>query len=93
MFGINIFDDSLILFIKPNADFLLKGGKFMMSEIRNSQEGLTLEETFIKVLCMQVCMAICTLMFSLGYPYVEMPSSLTMFMYRFVCYNVLYFRV
>ena len=40
----------LILFIKLNTNFLLKGGKFKTSQIRNSQEGLKDEGTLIKTL-------------------------------------------
>ena len=39
-FKINTFDDFLILFVKLSTNFLLKGGKFKTSQIRNSQEGL-----------------------------------------------------
>ena len=46
-FEINTFDDFLILFIKLNTTFLLKGGKFKTSQARNSQEGLKNEGTFI----------------------------------------------
>ena len=49
-FEISTLDDFLILFIKLNTNFLLKGGKFKTSQIRNSQEGLKDEETFIKTL-------------------------------------------
>ena len=49
-FEMNTFDDFLILFIKLNTNFLLKGGKFKTSQIRNSQEGLKNEGTFIKTL-------------------------------------------
>ena len=49
-FEISTLDDLLILFIKLNTNFLLKGGKFKTSQIRNSQEGLKDEGTFIKTL-------------------------------------------
>ena len=49
-FEINTFDDFLILFIKLNTNFLLTGGKFKTSQIRNSQEGQKNEGTFIKTL-------------------------------------------
>ena len=49
-FEINTFHDILILFIKLNTNFFLKGGKFKASQIRNSQEGLKNEGTFIKTL-------------------------------------------
>ena len=49
-FEISTLDDILILFLKPNTNFLLKGGKFKPSQIRNSQEGLKDEVTFIKTL-------------------------------------------
>ena len=49
-FEISTLDDFLILFIKLNTNFLLKGGKFKTSQIRNSQEGLKDEGTFIKIL-------------------------------------------
>ena len=35
-FEISTLDDLLILFIKLNTNFLLKGGKFKTSQIRNS---------------------------------------------------------
>ena len=49
-FEISTLDDFLILFIKLITNFLLKGGKFKTSQIRNSQEGLKDEGTFIKTL-------------------------------------------
>ena len=49
-FEISTVDDFLILFIKLNTNFLLKGRKFKTSQIRNSQEGLKDEGTFIKTL-------------------------------------------
>ena len=49
-FEISTLDDFLILFIKLSTNFLLKGGKFKTSQIRNSQEGLKDEGTFIKTL-------------------------------------------
>ena len=39
-FEISTLGDFLILFIKLNTKFLLKGGKFKTLQIRNSQEGL-----------------------------------------------------
>ena len=42
--------DFLILFIKLSTNFLLKGGKLKTSQIRNSQQGLQDEGTFIKTL-------------------------------------------
>ena len=45
-FEISTLDDFLILFINLNTNFLLKGGKFKTSQIRNSQEGLKYEGTF-----------------------------------------------
>ena len=47
-FEISTLDDFLILFIKLNTNFLLKGGKFKTSQIRNSQEGLKDEGTIKK---------------------------------------------
>ena len=49
-FEISTLDDLLILFIKLNTNFLLKGGKFKTSQIRNSQEGQKDKKTFIKTL-------------------------------------------
>ena len=49
-FEISTLDYFLVLFIKLNTNFLLKGGKFKTSQIRNSQEGLKHEETFINTL-------------------------------------------
>ena len=39
-FEISTLDDFLIIFIKLNTNFLLKGGKLKTSQSRNSQEGL-----------------------------------------------------
>ena len=42
-FEMSTLDDFLILFIKINTNFLLKGGTFKTSQIRNSQEGLKMK--------------------------------------------------
>ena len=47
---ISTLHDFLILFIKLSTNFLLKGGKLKTSQIRNSQQGLQDEGTFIKTL-------------------------------------------
>ena len=49
-FEITTLDDFLILFIKLNTNFLLKGGKSKTPQIRNSQDWLKDEGTFIKTL-------------------------------------------
>ena len=49
-FEISTLDHFLSLFIKLNTNFLLKGGKFKTSQIRNSQEGLKNKGTFIKTI-------------------------------------------
>ena len=49
-FEISTLDNFLILFIKLSTNFLLQGGKFKTSQIRNRKEGLDDEGTFIKTL-------------------------------------------